>query len=218
MLWLSGKMEENEKIVQITFRSTFFFKDSLEWNRFYKVLSNIEKVDKTKLVYLAMLSVETLLKAIILLWLPIELDEKWIKKYLKEDLNHLLFNTYIKIQRDILPEEQKNLLKSRDTYSVEIRYSTDALFEWLEIKWLQSNRKPQERERKNKKLKKELEIYEALYSRLLLFYKSKVIELDPERGQIFFEAMSMEKYSLWVSNNHHNFYRNEYFKKKKSKK
>jgi len=207
--------EEPAKTIQIEFRSTFFLKDSLEWNRFYGVLSNIEKVDKIKLVYLAMLSIETLLKAIILLLLPIEMDEKWIKKYLREDLNHSLFDTYEKIQNDLLTEEQKTLLKTRDSYGVEIRYSTDALFEWLEIKWLQSNRKPTEREKKNKILKKQLKIYDNLYTSLLVLYKETLIKLDPAKWQQFFEAMVSEKYSLWVSDNHHTFYKKEYFKKKR---
>lgn len=207
-------MDKRVEIVQIQFRSTFFFKDSLEWNRFYKQLSGIEKIDKNKLIYLAMLSIETLLKAIVLLWLPITMEDKWIKKYLKEELNHWLFSTYEKIQNDLLTEEQKVLLKTRDSYGVEIRYSTDALFEWLEIKWLQSNRKPFEREKKNKKAKKELQIYKDTYKTLLLIYRDELIKLDPKNWQEFFYAMVSENFSLWVSNNHHSFYRKEYFKKK----
>lgn len=81
-------MDKATEIVQIKFRSTFFFKDSLEWNRFYRRLSGIEKADKNKLLYLVMLSVETLLKAIVLLQLPITMEESGIKEYLKNELNH----------------------------------------------------------------------------------------------------------------------------------
>lgn len=81
-------MDKATEIVQIEFRSTFFFKDSLEWNRFYRELSSVEKADKNKLLYLVMLSVETILKAIVLLQLPITMEDSGIKDYLKNELNH----------------------------------------------------------------------------------------------------------------------------------
>ena len=208
---------DRKDIVQIAFRSTFFFKDSLEWNYFYKKLSNIEKIDKIKLISLAMLSIETLLKAITIIWLPIKMQEKWIKKYLKEDLNHWLYTTYSKFSRNVLSQEQENLLKKRDEYWVEIRYSIDALFKWLEIKWVQSNRRPKEKEEINKKIDKELKIYEDLYEKLKSIYEEKCIELDPETWKQLFDTMHTQRYSLWVSSEHHKIYKEEYFKPKLDK-
>ena len=204
-------MDKSTEIVQISFRSTFFFKDSLEWNRFYKILSNIEKVDKIKLLYLAMLSLETLLKAIVLLQLPIEMEDMWIKDYLRKELNHWLFDAYKKIQWFILTKDQEELLRQRDSYGVEIRYSTDALLEkWLEIKWLQSNKNISERKKKNKRINTELSLYEQLYASLLIGYRNQLNHLDWKNWNIFFDAMVSEKYSLWVSNFHHKFYKNKY--------
>lgn len=208
---------DRKDIVQIAFRSTFFFKDSLEWNFFYKKLSNIEKIDKIKLISLAMLSIETLLKAIIIIWLPIKMQEKWIKKYLKEDLNHGLYTTYSKFSRNVLSQEQENLLKKWDEYWIEIRYSIDALFKWLEIKWVQSNRSPKEKEEINRKIDKELEIYENLYENLKSLYREKCIELDWETWELLFDTMHSQRYSLWVSSEHHKSYKKEYFKPKLDK-
>ena len=204
-------MDKATEIVQIEFRSTFFFKDSLEWNRFYRELSSVEKADKNKLLYLVMLSVETILKAIVLLQLPITMEDSGIKDYLKNELNHWLFEAYKRIQGFSLPHEQENLLKQWDLYGVEIRYSTDALLlKGLEIKWLQSNKKQVERIKKNKKINKELLLYNDLYSNLLNIYKSKLISLNWTIWLDFFNAMISEKYSLWVSNFHHKFYKKMY--------
>lgn len=203
-------MNNPTDIVQIWFRSNFFFKDSLEWNHFYNILSDIKRVDKTKLIYLAMLSLETLLKAIILLKLPISSTDEKIQKTLKS-LNHNLFDLYLKINWDSLNEDQVNLLKQRDKYGVSIRYSTDAFFMWLEVKWVQSNKKTREREERKKEIEKQLMIYNSLYQNLLFFYRESLKNLDVTNWTAFFDNLINEKCSLWVATGHHCRYKDNYY-------
>jgi len=140
--------------MEVFFSSIPFLKDSLEWRRIYYVLrdysdKNDMKFDDIKLLYITILSLESVLKAVVILESPQEVVEKKTINFLKS-MSHNLIKIYKKIEvwlkekdgADLgkaFSEEEKKLIEKWSEYAKDIKYKMDAFIDyWLKVKWVSS--------------------------------------------------------------------------------
>lgn len=129
-----------------------FVKDSIEWRRIYYALreysnKNDMKFDQAKLLYITILSLESILKAILIIEFPDEAIKKKTTKFLK-NYSHNLGEIYKKIESwlkknywaDIskaFSDKEKSLIKKWSKYAKDIKYKMDAFINhWLAVKWI----------------------------------------------------------------------------------
>ncbi len=159
-----------------------FFKDAIERNNIFYTLYKINSEDKFsewKLIHIATLSIECMLKSILLLSFYNHSSDWKIKKRLKDSKRcHNLESMLNKIQSKYniqLNSGQKNLIKIWWTNWIFYRYWIDAFFNFVKTKWINSD-KLRKIEWEIKEQTKRSENYNIIYNKLFILCKNIIEE------------------------------------------
>lgn len=173
----------NQKM-NIFLSSIPFVKDSLEWRRVFYALKdhsekNNMKFDYVKMLYIVILSLESILKAIVILEFPEEILEKKTIRFL-QGMSHNLIKIYNKIElwfkeKDWIDlgkyfsNEEKLLIERWSKYAKDIKYKMDAFVtHWLDVKWLSLLAW---QHKNNDSLLKDFELFERIQWKLIYLWK-----------------------------------------------
>ena len=157
-----------------------FFKDAIERNNIFNTLNNANTEDKFsewKLIHIATLSIECMLKSIVLLsFYNHSRDWKINKRLIDYKRRHNLKKMFNKIQSKYniwLDSEQKELIKTWSNNWIFYRYWIDAFFNFVKTKWINSD-KLMESETKDEN--KRLTNYNIIYDKLFNLCKNIIEE------------------------------------------
>ena len=165
-----------------------FLKDAVERNTiFNKLIESNNKFSEGKLIHIATLSIECLLKSILLLSFYDRFSDWEIKKWLKMKRNwHKLKSMLDKIQSRYdtwLNQQQKYLIKSWWNNWISYRYWIDAFFNFIQTEWINSDRL---NVLKKEELNENIKNYDCVFNKLLNLCK-KI--LDDEYWWLSFELI-----------------------------
>ena len=129
----------------VLFYALPFFKDALWWNQIYWILKvnkgDNKQIDNPKLIHIATISLEMIMKSILLLSFYDSTCGCKISMWLKNYGHNLckVCNVLKSKYRIDLSNEQKFFLKKRSLYWIDYRYKMDAFFYAEKTSWISAD-------------------------------------------------------------------------------
>ena len=193
----------------ILLRFYIFFKDSIQWKLMYDKLKNEKYMDKLKLLYLAVNSIESLLKSIYLLQNN-QIKDSQLKSILKYKFSHKITN--IKIN-GLSADAQKWIQRIQDFYNNNYRYWIDAFVNWYEVMWIWSNKSKKDVDNFYKIVWRILNICENVYVQLNSFFVKLLVEYYWEVSwKMIYKIISSPKSKMYLAQGHYDKFINNYLK------